>query len=463
MIGGFIILSLKNDHGAMGVIGVILLVAITVALGATIYLMLQSFTPPDSGPLAVVFNGRLDDMVVSLTPQAGARLSFNSTKVSITVNGLLYPVDIQTYISSPAFENGIWESGETLTVDLSELASSYSTSQSVSVTIVNLNGNTLLYDKTLRTGASGIDSLETPQVVTLAASNITFLSAQLHMTFSLGSYPSVDVGFQYKTLSSGTWSHTGWISKNTAGIYSYTHPLLSSNTTYQVKAQVRYGVTILTGEQRSFTTNTGPIAFYQFNEGTGSTALDSIGDHTGTINGATWTTGIDEEALSFDGVDDYITVNNAVDLNPTSALSLTAWVKWTIDPETGTQWASIINKNGDGQYRLQHNQRNTKFEFAIRTSSGNKWVESLTTPQQDTWYFVVGTYDGSTVRIYVNGVLEQSTSHTGYLLTSTSPVNIARRAISNDRYFNGVIDEVSIWNKALSSTEIKEYYDLNKP
>jgi len=192
----------RKNHGAVGVIGVILLVAITVALAGTIYLMLQSFTPSDSAPLAVVISGQLDDDVVFLAPQAGALLAFDATKVMLVVNGLSYPVDFQTFLSSSAYENGKWESGESLTVDLSGLAYNYSSSHSVHATVVNLNGNTLLYDMTLRKGSSGTqESQVIPQVVTLTPSNVTFRSAVFQMTFTIEQYPSVDVRFQYKTSS----------------------------------------------------------------------------------------------------------------------------------------------------------------------------------------------------------------------------------------------------------------------
>jgi flagellin-like protein len=453
----------RKRQGAVGVIGVILLVAITVALAGTIYLMLQSFTPSDSAPLAVVISGQLDDDVVSLAPQAGALLAFDSTKVSIVVNGLSYPVDFQTFLSSSSYENGKWESGESLTVDLSVLAYNYSSSHSVHASVVNLNGNTLLYDTTLRKGSSGSEEPEViVQVVTLTPSNVTFGSAAFQMTFTIEQYPSVDVRFQYKT-SSGSWTDTSWVSRSEAGVFVQSVTTLSSNTAYVVKAQLRVGSMILSGEEKGFSTSDGPIALWHFNDGTGVVAVDSAHGHTGLITSATWTTGVNAGALGFDGVDDYVAVNDDSYLNPTSALTLAAWVKWTIDPATGTNWASIVTKHGDNQYRLHHNKANTKFEFAIRTTSGNKWVESLTTPVIHTWYFVVGTYDGGTLRIYVNGVFERSDSYTGNLLTSNSPVNIGRRSPSNDRYFNGVIDEVSIWDRALSASEIKDYYDQSKP
>ncbi len=202
-----------------------------------------------------------------------------------------------------------------------------------------------------------------------------------------------------------------------------------------------------------------PVSFWNFSEGEGGFIYDNVGGNTGQIINATWVDGVYNKALKFNGVNSYIVIPNAPSLNPTTELTLAAWVKWSIDPATGNQWASIINKNADSQYRLQHNNNNSLFEFAIRTEpNGNRWVVSTTSPVVDTWYFVVGTYDGSLLKIYVNGVFENSNGHAGTLLTPVSSVNIGRRTV-NDRYFEGIIDEVAIFDVALTADEVKALYE----
>lgn len=170
-----------------------------------------------------------------------------------------------------------------------------------------------------------------------------------------------------------------------------------------------------------------------------------------------------QTALNFNGAPNYVEISDSENLNPIN-ITLSAWIKWNIDPTTGSSWATIINKNGDSQYRLQHNSSNTAFEFGVRTVNGGRYVASTTVPQQGVWYFIVGTYDGSAIRIYVNGVLEGTSAIDGDLSTSTSNVNIGRR-VSGDRYFNGQIDEVRIYNRALSSEEVLEnmYQELKNP
>jgi hypothetical protein len=209
---------------------------------------------------------------------------------------------------------------------------------------------------------------------------------------------------------------------------------------------------------------TDPVSLWSFDEGSGEIAYDSFGSNHGILspsypsNNPVWVMGKKNDALLFDGIDDYVLVNDDPSLNPFTQLTLSAWIKWSINPTSGEQWASIINKNGDRQYRLHHNPLNSLFEFAIRTSEGNRWIESTTSPVQDVWYYLVGTYDGETMRLYVNGVLETSENWSGTLQTSSSPVYIGRYNNST-RHFNGIIDEVAIYDVALSAQEIQLLYN----
>lgn len=180
--------------------------------------------------------------------------------------------------------------------------------------------------------------------------------------------------------------------------------------------------------------------------------------NTGTNVGATYgVSGRYNTAMQFDGSSNYIDIPNSASLNPANTLTLEAWVRWNIVPSTGNSWAQIIDKNGDNGYQIQHSSGNSAFEFALQTSSARTYIIGTTAPVQGIWYHVVGVYDGSTIKIYVNGNLEGTNNLTGTILTNTSNVNIGRRT-SNDRYFNGVIDEVAIYNRALSQPEILDRF-----
>ena len=192
---------------------------------------------------------------------------------------------------------------------------------------------------------------------------------------------------------------------------------------------------------------------------TSTTIADSSGNgNNGTVNNSTSVDGYFGKAQRFNGTTSYIAVPNSASLNPTQYLTLEAWVKWNADPTTKPSWAQILSKNGDNQYQLQHNTTNTFFEFALTTSAARKWIFSTTVPKMGIWYHVVATYDGVLQKIYVNGAFEAQGSLTGTIATSVAPMSIGRRTASADRYFTGDIDELAIYNRALSASEIATRY-----
>lgn len=210
----------------------------------------------------------------------------------------------------------------------------------------------------------------------------------------------------------------------------------------------------------------GPQVHFNFNEGSGTTTQDLLHSVTGTLTGSvSWASGVIGSALLFDPTSNgHVTVDNNDFLNPETEITLEAWIKWTIDPATGSPWSNIINKNGEDQYQLQHSSDNSKFEFAVKTTEGRKWIQSVNGPLKDIWYHVAGTYNSSTgaMAIYVNGAKENTRSQSGDILTSNAKLMFGRH-LSPGRYFTGVIDEVIIYNKALNDEEIKERYLTTRP
>jgi hypothetical protein len=140
-----------------------------------------------------------------------------------------------------------------------------------------------------------------------------------------------------------------------------------------------------------------------------------------------------------------------------------AWVRWGIAPGTGNNWANIVSNNastaGDtGQFWLQHSQTNSAFEFAVQTTVNRNWVQSSVTPVQGAWQHVAGVYDGSTLTIYVNGTPSGTASLTGGIVVPSSAyqLDIGRWAFSSEtfRSFAGDVDEVGVYNTALSASDV---------
>ncbi len=125
------------------------------------------------------------------------------------------------------------------------------------------------------------------------------------------------------------------------------------------------------------------LAYWKMDEGSGSTTIDSENNLIGAVHGASWTNdAVSGSALEFSSQDQNVTIGDNDLLNPSDAITIEAWIKWNENPTTANSYANIISKDGDGQYQIQHNSNNTKFEFAINTENGRKWIQSFTSPRK---------------------------------------------------------------------------------
>jgi len=210
----------------------------------------------------------------------------------------------------------------------------------------------------------------------------------------------------------------------------------------------------------------GPIAYWSFDEGSGSVANDqSVNNYDGTIYGATWTTGISGSALDFDGSNDYVRTANVFNSAP-EGLTVMAWAKPIGNFGDGIDSDIVIvseTKSGGGcpneAFVLWTGAGGDLTRFQVTSSSSSVWGVAISSapPESDTWYHFVGTYDGSSVKLYIDGELESSSSYTGELCFVDTSIEIGKKF--NGNYWNGLIDEVKIYNYSLSASEIEtEYY-----
>jgi hypothetical protein len=191
---------------------------------------------------------------------------------------------------------------------------------------------------------------------------------------------------------------------------------------------------------------TGLVAAWGFNEGTGTTLTDSSGNgRTGTITGATWTTGRYGQALSFDG-NDLVTLS---DLDLTGAFTVMTWMQ-TRSFYSGT-CGSLVMKARDYGFELCSGQLAAK----IAAGSSN-WSAAVTQPltsaDLNAWKHVAMTYDGTTLRFYLGGNLVGSAA--GDHASKNTDLIFGRWTPASE-FWNGLIDEVRIYNRALSQTEIQ--------
>ncbi len=164
--------------------------------------------------------------------------------------------------------------------------------------------------------------------------------------------------------------------------------------------------------------------------------------------------------LEFTGTS-YTSTPNSPLLNPTTALSVEAWIYPT--SFGATSWVNTIvstdawtGGNGEEGYVLRCGD-NGKLSFNIATGSG--WEEAVSPALMTTnqWQHVAGTFNGSVLKVYLNGVEVASSPYTGTIKPSLRELRIGRMAdASQSREFNGQIDEVRIWGKALTLNEIRD-------
>lgn len=189
------------------------------------------------------------------------------------------------------------------------------------------------------------------------------------------------------------------------------------------------------------------------------TATVSLGTDLNTSNNS-YTTTVDNYSpnsnfsLNFDGVDDKITVANHSSLNPTTALTIEAWINasaW----KTSTWEGTIAGKDLDAPSRGYALRCGNNGCLSFILSDNGSWKSIDTRPLMKTnrWYHVAGVFDGTSMYVYINGELMQCVNATAITPSATS-LYIGESPLSG-RFFAGKIDEVRIWNIARSQTDLK--------
>jgi hypothetical protein len=197
--------------------------------------------------------------------------------------------------------------------------------------------------------------------------------------------------------------------------------------------------------------------------GEGNT-YDSLCVNNGTFYGvATFGAGMVGQAFDLDGSSRYVDVGNGAGLSPTAAITIEGWIypRLPLDPVA----APVLKKAGGGGYYGQDNgyslelAGSSSIRFWLFLDNGLGWTGSASAPlSANQWSHVAGVYDGVSISVYVNGVLVgPAIATSGQIVSSAHNLQIGHDP-SNPRYFNGLIDEASLYNRALSASEIQAIY-----
>ena len=211
-----------------------------------------------------------------------------------------------------------------------------------------------------------------------------------------------------------------------------------------------------------------------------NTLLDGTGINNGTCSGTscpTNTTGKIEGAMSFDGVNDYVNITDNNNLDITNAITISTWVKiktagtniapnqymlikgnGAAQPNNQTAYGIFVVNSGASDYLTFELSDGTSL-YDIPSSNGLM----LSDFNSNDWYYLAGTWDGTTMKMYKNGefVVGANKTFTGTINTISKNLYLGMAGDSS-RFFNGSIDEVTIWNKALSSGEVLALYNNRK-
>lgn len=196
----------------------------------------------------------------------------------------------------------------------------------------------------------------------------------------------------------------------------------------------------------------GLVSYWPFNEGSGENSTNVVtefgdilgrkGDadavDSGSIN---WTGGMFGSGIVHEAI-----VNPLDSMKPRDGITISAWVMMN---STSGRWMMV---NNHFSHRLEINYRKPSFQLNLDDAWAQNWLYSSTKLDPGRWYHIAGTYDGSYRRIYIDGILDSEEAITGKI------------SEGNDYFLNtdsagGIVDEIKIWNRALSLSEIQEIMD----
>ncbi|MEV6982580.1 LamG-like jellyroll fold domain-containing protein, partial [Sphaerisporangium sp. NPDC051017] len=205
-------------------------------------------------------------------------------------------------------------------------------------------------------------------------------------------------------------------------------------------------------------TQDGPVAAYGFNVGSGTAVADDSGhSQAGTATDTTWaTSGKFGKALSFNGTSSLVTIPDSPSLRLSDGMTLMAWV----NPTVLDNWRQAILKEFSGglSYALYASNGTQPNGWAVNTDGTEGSVDSTEDIPLNTWSHLALTYDGSKLAFYLNGAKTAETDFQGTLRGDDGPLRIGGNGIWGE-HFAGLIDEVRVYDRALSEAEIQSDKD----
>ncbi|MDP8231025.1 MAG: LamG domain-containing protein [Candidatus Gorgyraea atricola] len=280
---------------------------------------------------------------------------------------------------------------------------------------------------------------------------------------------SIDIGTTTNHLYMGAKGHYGGYHNglmDDVRIYNYVR------TAAQVKQDYDAGAASRHGAQRTGVADPWggdlPVGHWRMDENTGVLACDaSENANDGTLGGdgagtdvPTWTNGKHGPGLSFDG-GDYVEISDDIDLN-INVFTLACWAKSNVAGSSYTNYGFMVNKGsfaGNG-YGIMVNLSSDKIGTYVYDSA-NVFIDCDTT-LDTSWHHYAVTQDGTTIKMYRDGLLQDSYTYQN-AVPDSNPLRIGAQSKSLERYFNGRIDDIRIYDYALTQSQVSWLYNKGEP
>jgi hypothetical protein len=408
----------------------------------------------------------------SVQLNTGLKVTTNSI-TSVTPNSATGGGNVTNSGSYIVTARGVcWSTSQSPTVALMTKTANGTGIGSFTSNLAGLTYNTTYYVRAYATNNSGtvygsqlsFKTLEAtlPSISTNSVNYITQTSASCggDVTSSGGSEVTTR-GVCWSTTQNPTTSNSKTSNGTGSGSFMSNITELTANTTYHVRAYAINDKGTAYGNDLTFTTLTstgtiptnGLVAYYPFN---GNANDHSGNNNNGTVHGATLTAdrhGVSNRAYLFDGIDNYIEISHSSSMNLSQQISISFWAKF--ETSADYYWPyHIIEKYGCWGI----GQREFDIVGGISTSIGD-FNFFLLNFEVERFYHIVMAYNGSLLKSYVNGVLSESTSASGLIITNLNNIYIGKYTLGDGYFFDGTLDDIRIYNRALTDQEISALYN----
>jgi len=429
------------------------------------------FNPPDTTPPSVSLTAPAAGAVVSNTIALSATAGDNTggsgvSNVTFLVDGVVVGKIASSPYSFSWNSATVTNGSHSIQARAQDAAGNLNTSGSVAVTVINPLPDTTPPSVSLTAPAAGAVVSNTITLSATASDN-TGGSGVSNVTFLVD---GVAVGSSSVAPYSIIWN---------------SQSVLNGSHAVQARAQDAAGnlntsgSAAVTVQNPGLTLLSGLVGYWPFDDASGTTAADSSGNgNTGFLQGdAAWGTGHIRGALSLDGQTGFVQMPSTPNLEQfTNGVTICGWVYFgtNIAYAAGTMqdvarkvislstnlppysaYDLVVQDFGGGTFKARMGV--TRASDSTRGISG--WSGAHT---YGSWCYLAGVYDGSTVWIYVNGALESSAAFTGTLLQTGQPLCIGSYGAVGEPV-NGLIDDLRVYNRALSAAEIQTLFNATAP